>query len=139
MNTNFSVMAAVVGLALAAAGCANVESRVQSHRAAFDSWPAEVQQKVRAGRISLGFTPEMVRVALGEPGQVRTRTTEEGQAEVWVYYNGGPHFSLGLGVGAGTRHSAYAGGVGVGEGYREEELLRVIFEDGKVSAIESAK
>ncbi|HWA86406.1 MAG TPA: hypothetical protein VG710_09305 [Opitutus sp.] len=139
MNTHFSAMLAVLGLAVAAAGCSTVDSRMQSHRAAFDSWPAEVQRNVRAGRITLGFTPEMVRVALGDPGQVRTRSTKEGQAEVWVYYNSGPRFSLGVGMGMATRGGAYAGGVGVGEGYRDEEVLRVIFEGGKVSAIESTK
>ncbi len=122
-----------------AASCASVDSRVQKHQAAFNSWPADVQEKVRAGKVEVGFTKEMVRVALGEPDRLISRTTEHGVAEGWVYFDKGPKFSLGLGLGTARGHSAVGGGVTVGDDWRDEEKLRVIFEGGRVSAIETRR
>ncbi|ACB77470.1 hypothetical protein [Opitutus terrae] len=129
----------LASLLLFGAGCATPDSRIQKQQAAFDSWPADVQQKVRAGKVDVGFTPDMVRVALGEPDRVMSRTTDRGQAEGWVYMDKGPKFSFGLGMGTMRGSSAYAGGVTLGDDWRDEEVLRVIFEGGKVSAIETRK
>jgi hypothetical protein len=132
----------LVAAALAfAAGCASTPaSRIEKQKAAFDSWPADVQQKVSAGQVAVGFTPEMVRVALGEPDRVSTRTTEKGQGEVWSYTDRRPRLSFGLGVGTARGGSAYGGGVSVGnDRWRDDEALRVIFASGQVSAIETRK
>lgn len=131
-----TMMAAAMILA---AGCATPGTRIQTHQAEFDAWPAAVQAKVRAGQVEVGFTPEMVRVALGEPDRVHTRLTEKGQSEVWIYFDHGPHVSIGLGVGVGNRRSDYAAGAAVDAGPApdSEEVLRVIFKDGRVSEIES--
>ncbi|HWL14197.1 MAG TPA: hypothetical protein VNR00_01250 [Opitutus sp.] len=123
-------------LALAWAGCSTVDSRLKKHESAFNSWPADVQQKVRSGQIDLGFTPEMVQVALGDPSRVFTRTTQNGNAEVWVYPEKGPKFSFGVGVGSMRGSTGVGGGVTVGDTWRDEEALRVVFEGGRVSAIE---
>lgn len=117
-------------------GCASVDSRVQKHQAAFNAWPADVQEKVRAGKVEVGFTQEMVRVALGEPDRLISRTTDRGVSEGWVYFDKGPKFSFGLGVGSARGHSAVGGGVTVGDDWRDEEVLRVLFDAGRVSAIE---
>lgn len=119
-----------------AASCANVDSRVRKQQAAFDSWPAEVQQKVREGKVEVGFTQEMVNVALGKPDRVMSRTTDRGVEEGWVYMDKGPKFSIGLGLGSARGSSAFGGGVTVGDDWRDEEVLRVMFQGGKVSAIE---
>lgn len=124
---------------MVASGCANVDSRVQKHQAAFNSWPADVQGKVRAGKVEVGFTQEMVRVALGEPDRMISRTTDHGVAEGWVYFDKGPKFSFGVGVGSARGHSAFGGGVTVGDEWRDDEKLRVIFEGGRVSAIETRR
>ncbi len=119
--------------------CSTVESRIASNRALFDQWPAAVQAKVQARQIDVGFRPEMVLVALGDPDGKATRTTAAGTAEVWTYLDHGPKFSIGLGMGSSHGHTAYAGGVAVGSGgeFRDDELLRVIFEGGVVAAIET--
>ena len=138
MKTIFVVAAA--GFVFFAAGCASPDSRVKRNEAAFNSWPAEVQQKVRAGQVAVGFTGDMVRVALGEPDRVATRTTAQGVAEVWVYFDKGPKFSIGLGMVSGGRHSAVGGGVLVGDdGWRDEEVMRVIFEGNTVAAVETRR
>lgn len=128
----------LLGLAVAMflTSCASVESRVQKHQAAFDSWPADVREKVREGKVEVGFTPEMVRVALGDPDRLFSRTTDRGVAEGWVYFDKGPKFSVGLGLGTARGNSAFGGGVTVGDDWRDEEKLRVIFDQGRVSAIE---
>jgi hypothetical protein len=99
-----------------------------------------VQKKVSAGQVAVGFTPEMVRVALGEPDRVSTRTTEKGAGEVWSYAERKPNVSFGLGLGTSRGGGAYAGGVTVGgDRWRDDEGMRVIFDGGKVSAIETRK
>lgn len=128
-----------MSLLMLVASCATPESRVRRHQAAFESWPADVQQKVRAGQVDVGFTPEMVRVALGEPERTFTRTTAQGSADVWVFAERGPKFSFGIGMGSMRGSSAVGGGVTVGDTFRDNEAMRVIFENGRVSALETRK
>ncbi len=131
------LIAWVMLLALVA-GCSTVDSRIGKAQSQFDSWPAAVQEKIRAGQIDVGFTPEQVRVALGEPQKKYTRTTESGSAEVWAYAARGSGFSIGLGVGAGRGSSAYGGGVAYDTSRYggDDERVRVIFEDGQVASVE---
>jgi len=128
-----------LGVVVGAAACSTVDSRVKGDQAAFNSWPVDVQNKVRAGKVDMGFGMEMVRVALGEPDRVVSRTTSRGAAEVWIYFDRGPKFSFGFGLGAVRGSSAYAGAVNVGNDWRDNEVLRVIFEGGRVSAIETRR
>ncbi len=123
------------------AGCATPDARIARHRADFDKFPSEVQQKIRAGQVDLGFTPEMVRLALGEPARVFTRRGEQGDTEVWGYHDRGPFFSLGIGIGGAVgRHSAAGVGLGASTGgYDPDEKIRVEFRDGKVTAVDSLR
>ena len=131
----------VVGAALVfTAGCSTVASRIQSHQASFDSWPAEARDQIKAGHIAVGFTAEMVQVALGQPERAYARTTEKGSSEVWVYVDSGPKFSIGIGVGGYGGSTAYGAGVTlVDDGFRDNEMLRVILEGGRVVAIEARR
>jgi hypothetical protein len=118
-------------------GCSSPDSRIKANRAAFDALPAETQAKIREGKIEVGYTPELVIMALGKPDRSYTRTSAAGQSEVWAYRDKGPGFSFGVGVGG--YGSGVGGGVGVSTaGDRDEDKMRVIFEAGKVAAIESA-
>ena len=125
------------GLALIISGCATTESRISKNQAAFDAWPSEVQSSIRAGKVKIGFTTEQVRVALGEPNRVYSRQSAEGESEVWAYFESGPKFSIGVGVGSG----GYSGGAAGGARYdrtenRFDEATRVVFTDGLVVSIE---
>ena len=125
---------------IAVAGCSTPASRIQNHQAAFEAWPAAVQQEVRTGRVGVGFTPEMVQVALGEADRRYTRTSLQGTSEVWVYLDHGPKFSVGLGIGGSSGNSAYGVGLRTGDDtFREDENLRVVFEGGRVVALETRK
>ena len=133
---------AFVFLTLIAAGCATVDSRIAKHREVFNTWPPAVQDKVVLGQIDIGFTVDQVRVALGEPDRVFTRTTADGTSQVWSYRDRGPRFGFGVGIGMGSfgRHGGSFGGVGVGSGtgYRDDEKIGVVIDaTGRVSSIET--
>ena len=139
MKTSRFVLLAPLFALACLAGCSSPDSRIKSHQATFDALPAETQTKIRAGKIEVGFTPEMVLMALGEPDRRYTRTSEKGQSEVWAYRDKGPAFSIGLGVGGGSGRSGVGGGVGVSTGGdRAEDKMRVVFEGGKVVATETS-
>lgn len=125
---------------MAGAGCASSPgSRIAKNREAFESYPAEVRGAIEQGRVEVGFTAEQARMALGAPDRVVTRTAESGKAEVWIYEEGGS--GVGLGVGLGIGGGGMGGGVGVGTGGRSgvRERLRVVFEAGRVSAVEQVE
>ena len=120
--------------------CSSPDSRIESNRAVFDKYPAEVQAKIRAGKVDVGFTPQMVKLALGEPSRRLTRKTEAGELEVWMYADNKPQISLGFGIGSGGSHS----GMGVGMststgGYQDDEKIRVEFRAGLVESVEYRK
>ena len=137
------LLSVTLGLAaLCAAGCSTVDSRIAKNRDAFNTWPAPVQDKVVTGQIDIGFTPDQVRVALGEPDRVFSRTTADGTSQIWSYRDRGPRFSFGVGVGMGSfgsRGGSFGGvGLGTGSGYYDDEKLGVVFDaTGRVSSIET--
>lgn len=127
---------------LLAAGCSTVDSRIAKNREAFNTWPAPVQDKVVQGQIDIGFTTDQVRVALGEPDRVWTRTTADGTSQVWSYRDRGPRFGFGVGVGMGSfghRGGSFGSiGIGTGTGYHDDEKMGVVFDsNGRVSSIET--
>ena len=141
MKTRAAVLAASL-LALLLAGCSTVDSRIAKNREAFNSWPPAVQDRVVRGEIDIGFTADQVRVALGEPDRVWTRTSADGTSQVWSYRDRGPKFGFGVGVGVGSFGGSRGtvGGVGIstGPGYRDDEKMGVVFDpSGRVSSIET--
>lgn len=120
------------------AGCASTPAdRIANNPALFDTFPPPVRQKIRAGEVDVGFTPDMVRLALGEPSRVFSRQTEAGATELWVYHDNGPRFSFGVGVGSFGRHSATSVGVSTSTGgYDPDEKMRVEFRNGHVTAVD---
>ena len=122
------------------AACSTPDSRIADNRSAFDKLPAEIQQKIRTGQVDVGFTPEMVVLALGEPAHKFTRKTEQGDTEVWSYRDDRPKFSFGVGVGSAGGGSAVGGGVGLSTGgYDPDEKIRVEFRSGLVTAVDLLK
>ncbi len=127
-------LAALLGIAaIALLACNSTGSRIRRQQELFDSYPPEVQENLRNGIIEIGYTTEMVVMALGEPDQ-KTAAKPEGEVEeVWSYRQQVPGFGIGLGTGG------YAGaGVGVGTGVRVGEPARsrdravVEFSEGRV-------
>lgn len=134
------VRVALVSLILIAAGCASTPAQRIAGSADFDNYPSAVQEKILNGEVDIGFTEEMVRLALGAPDRVSRRQTAEGESEVWGYSERKPRISFGFGVGGGGGHTRTGAGVMVGSGGRDwgdGARTRVIFREGKVSAIET--
>lgn len=77
-----------VAAGMALSGCASSSSpahRVDKYRGDYESWPLETRQAVLDGKVELDMSPAMVRVALGEPGEVVERTVGGRKEVVWIY------------------------------------------------------
>ncbi len=137
MRLQFPSSLAVTLAALLLAGCASTpQDRISQNRAKFESFPAEVQRKVSAGEVDIGFTEEMVLLSLGKPGRKTSRMDANGAAEVWTYYKSQPHFGFGFGVSSGG-YGGVSSGVAVSTaGNPDDEVQRIILHDGKVTAVE---
>ncbi len=122
-------------LALLLCACQTPESRIRKNQEKFAAYPPQAQDMIRAGKVEVGFTQEMVLMALGKPSRKYTRKAQDEILEVWAYTEGRP--GLGLSLGAATGSSVvYGGGISVGGGDREDERMRVVFKEGKVTAVE---
>jgi len=130
----------VISLASAAliAGCASSpQARIDADRARYESYSLEARERINAGRIDLGFTPDMVRMALGEPSRVVERRAENETTEVWVYTRNRPRFGIGLGIGSWGGRTSVGTSVGMSTGgWGPDEVLRVEFRDGVVTAVD---
>lgn len=141
MNTKLSLLIGTLALALAA-GCSTVDSRIDKNRAAFNTWSPAVQDKVVKGQVDIGFTSEQVKVALGEPDRIFTRTSADGTSQIWSYRDRGPKFGFGVGVGTGSfgsRGGSFGSvGINTGSGYYDDEKMGVVLDQrGVVTSIET--
>lgn len=135
MNTQRFALASLA-FALALAGCSTPDQRIHKNATAFAAYPPAVQAKIRAGEIEIGYSPEMVVLALGRPDRVYRRQTTEGETEVWYYADKTPSFGFGIGVGGGGHHSSGGVAMGTSTGGDSGDRLSVVFKQGKVSAID---
>ena len=124
------------GFALLVLGCATPESRIQKDQVAFAAYPPATQEKIRAGHVEVGFTTAMVKLALGAPDDVFTRTTDRGTEELWTYRDRRPRVSFGLGIGGGGGSTSVGTGVGVSSGGGRGDRLRITFQGGVVTEIQ---
>lgn len=118
------------------AACSSPGSRINEQQSAFNAYPADVQQKIRAGDVAVGFTQEQVRLALGEPSRRYTQQTTTGESEVWAYGKDGPTFNFGLGLGSFGSNVGGGLGIGTGTGGQSDDHMRVTFVAGKVTVVE---
>ncbi len=114
-------------------------SRIDQNRALYESWPIDMQAAVLDGRAVKDMTPDMVRMALGEPTRIDTNPGK-GADEIWVYQKGSglnfprPNVSIGTSI----------GGVGVmtgGRGGRSNppanaDEVQVVFQNGVVTRVD---
>lgn len=128
------ILAALLGTAaIALMACSTTASRIRSHQALFDSYPPEVQERIRNGIIEVGYTPEMVVMALGEPDRKTVAKPENEMVEVWTYRKSVPGFGVGMGTGSYVGSGVGVGtGVRVGEPARSEDRAVVEFSEGRV-------
>jgi len=131
------------------AGCQSVETRIKEKPEVFAQVDKATQDKVKQGIIDIGFTEDLVYLALGAPDQKRESVTATGRSVIWIY---------------NTYYDRYEGGISAGyhrsiyfdpylRAYRvyyrpvfadtysqeKEERIRVVFKDGKAAVIEQTK
>lgn len=131
------------------AGCQTVESRIKEKPEVFASVDKATQDKIKQGVIELGFTEDLVYVALGAPDQKRETVNANGKTLTWIYntyydrYDGSVYASYHRSVYYDPYLRAYR------MYYRpifadtyiqeKEDRIRIVFQDGKVTMIEQAK
>ena len=130
-------------------GCQSVESRIKEKPEVYAGLDVETQYKIQQGIIDLGFTPDMVYLALGEPSEKRETRTENARTLTWIYNTYYDRYEGSQMVGYHRRvyydpllrsyrihyRPAFA------DTYREEteERIRIVFTNGKATVIEQAK
>lgn len=121
--------------ALIVGGCSSSQmSRIDRNRDLYEAWPLEIKQAVLDGKVEPGMTPDMVRVAWGEPSEIVSQSAngdeiwvfKKGGSEGSVYYPGGsPQYPASMGVGGpgigistgrGGSSIGATGGIGIGAG-----------------------
>ena len=142
MKTALLLLAA--SLPLLFAGCATTPAqRINQNQPRFDSLPHAAQPRIPGGQIDLGFTPDMVRLALGEPQRILIRRTHAGETEVWLYVDVSRRYERqradidGLTLPGAPGARAVGGGAWINV-LQEREFIRqrVEFVGGTVFAVE---
>jgi len=141
------ILALVAAAALA--GCASPATRIKANQQLFASIAPASQELIKQGQIALGFTPDMVMLALGRPDVITRRTDASGTSEIWRWQSvdkGASTFiTAGWGWGWGGVSTA-RGGWGWGGAWgtpiwgwntivTATDYLRVSFRDGRVVEI----
>ena len=139
-NARRGIVALLCALAVALlAACATPDARIRRNRELFEALPPAEQALIREGKVGIGFTPDMVRLAVGDPDQRWVRTDAQGQTEIWSYttYDS----SVGQPLYRGYYHRWFGGYPFYYDDLyfrdaRPREYFKVSFTAGKVSAIE---
>jgi hypothetical protein len=138
----------ILPLALAAvlAGCSTINSRIREKAAVFAALPPATQAEIRHGQIAVGFTPDMVYMAIGRPDEVHEHMTAGSRETVWKYnsyydrYEGTIHTGYRRWVVWDPRIHAYR--IYVEPVYAnlyqpvKETFFRITFRNGQVTAID---
>lgn len=139
----------LTGATLLFTGCQTVESRIKEKPEVFAGLDLETQEKIKQGIIDLGYTQDMVYLALGAPDQKKESVSTTGQTVTWIYNSYYERYD-------GTHHAGYHRQVYFDpylRSYRvhyrpvlvssyveeKEERIRVVFKDGKATVIEQTR
>jgi outer membrane protein assembly factor BamE (lipoprotein component of BamABCDE complex) len=140
-------LASVALCAALLAGCNTPESRIRNSPQVFDRLNPDEQALVKAGQIAVGFTPEAVKLALGDPDRIVTNTDATGQHDVWHYVTYEDYQGVVIYTGYYHRYRGWGGpyfwgGAPYYNGYpaRVHDRIRVVFgTNGLVSSIQQEK
>ena len=141
MKPRHLIFLCAAGAALLAAGCSTPETRIRENPEVFNRLSPAEQDLIRQGKVAIGFDQEMVRLAVGEPDRIWSRTDTEGATESWSYNT---YETLdGFPLYRGWYHRYYGGWGDPFYPYylsyparRDREVFKVVFKDGRVISIE---
>jgi hypothetical protein len=137
----------LLAAALLLGACSTINSRINEKSDIYYSLDEATRAKLDQGNIDLGFTPDMVYIALGQPDSKRQRVTADGTTDVWVYstyydrYEGNAHMGYRRWV-VPTPHGyrvVYEPVHAPVYSQQREDNIRVTFQNGQVSSIETAR
>jgi uncharacterized protein YceK len=147
MKFRFTCLLVLLGCLLG--GCTSITSRIKEKSAAFAALDAPTQEKLRKGTVEPGYTLDMVYIALGAPDERTEMTTTHGHRVIWIYTTTHQEY---MGSGQVGYRRVFVRNPSTGATYvylepvytdvyrdRIEEHIRIIFQDGKVDAIEQTK
>lgn len=86
MKALIPVTAALLA-ALLLSGCetTSISTRIEEKSAVFAQLTPEEQENIRQGVVELGYTADMVYMALGKPTRVETKDTPDGPIGLWTF------------------------------------------------------
>jgi len=129
--------------------CQTVDDRIKEKPEVFANVDTATQDKIKQGIIDIGYSEDMVYLALGKPDQKRESANAKGRTVTWIYNTyyqryDGTHFA---GYTRRVYFDPYLKAYRVyyqpvyAEVYHDEkeERIRIVFKDGKASVIEQSK
>jgi outer membrane protein assembly factor BamE (lipoprotein component of BamABCDE complex) len=136
-------------LALLFAGCSTIDSRIKEKSSTFAVLDAPTQDKIRLGRVEVGFSTDLVYIALGSPDERISKTSAGSVDETWIYNSYHQDY-------LGSAHTGYRRYVVIDPKTRQpmvffepvytpiyqdrvEERIRIAFKADKVESIEQVK
>jgi hypothetical protein len=143
----------LLGAVLLLGACDTISTRINEKAPVFYSLDPNTRAKVAHGDVELGYTPDMVYIALGAPDVKRERVSKtDGNTEQWIYRSYVDNFDdIGpYGPGFYGYHRWYAPYGGYYRMYWEpfywdryrsvpEDDIRITFREGKVIMIDQAR
>ena len=85
-----TVLASLLSAAFFLSGCdvaSGVNARIQEKAAVFAGLTAEQKKAIENKSIEVGFTADMVYMALGNPSKVKEKASGDGKVTMWTYNN----------------------------------------------------
>jgi hypothetical protein len=148
MKRTLSLLAVTLSL-LVVTGCDTFERRSQEKAAVVATLDAPTRVKLEHGIVEIGYTTDMVYLALGAPDDEFETTSAQGREKTWIFNSYHQDY-------AGNRQTGYRRVVVRNEKTnttsvmlepvysdlyvnRTEERIRITFRDGKVAVIEQPK
>jgi len=139
----------LAGVALLLGGCSTIPSRIEEKSALFAALDAETQNKIKQGRVDVGYSTDLVYIALGTPDERLTKTNQTGTTETWIYNSYRQEY-------LGTAHTGYRQSVVIDPKTRQaivtyepvyssvyrdrvDERIRINFKARQVESIEQVK
>jgi hypothetical protein len=136
-------------LTLLLGACSTVDSRIKEKQDMFDSLTPTEQADIKQGIVGVGYTPDMVYMAMGRADNVKDRITPKGTVTTWIYnqyyqeYMGRQFIGYRRDVYYDSRAKVWrVYYTPVSEAVyrnRKEEIARVVFHDGRVESIEQTQ
>lgn len=128
-------------LTLTLAACASPSSRIDDQPQIFQQATPEQQAMIRQGHVGLGFTPDFVRLAMGDPNRITERQDQSGVQTIWHYTSDPNYTYVGAGYGWGYGGPWYWGGrfapvTVVTAPVEDSDRLRVVFQNNQAVSVE---